>query len=284
MAQDLFYLFPNQNYLDLVPYQAGCEKKEPNASFGPCQRQHYLFHYVLSGSGTLAADNGLNHARWFSVHAGQGFMIFPGQTTTYWADKEHPWEYVWVEFDGLYASEVLRLCGLTDKAPVYQSRDALLTEKMFGSMLEMAKAPAETQFYKIAKLYEFADCLIRSSDKAKNWEISNTMSDYYLHTAFSFIEHNYMNDINVEMIARQCNIHRNRLLHIFKTSIGKSPQQYLISYRMAKAAELLTSTGLNIREICSRVGYPDQLHFSRAFRNVYKMPPSEYRKLYTPAP
>ena len=56
--------------------------------------------------------------------------------------------------------------------------------------------------------------------------------------------------------------------------IGQSPQDFLIRYRMSKATSLLTSTSLSIGDISVQVGYPNQLHFSRAFRNIYGMSPS----------
>ncbi len=168
-------------------------------------------------------------------------MIFPQQITTYWADHEHPWEYVWLEFDGMFAQEVIRLSGLTIGQPVYRSSDKALTADLVNAMFELAKEKSKTQFYQLSKLYQFADCLVRSSQTAQKWDSSGTMSDYYLQTAFSYIEHNFMNPISVDIIAQQCNIHRNRLLKIFKENIGKSPQEYLITYRMSKASQLLTT-------------------------------------------
>ncbi len=278
MKEELINLFPNWKYLDLSPYQAGYSENTPNSSFGPCARIHYLFHYVISGAGTLAADDETGKAHWFRVHSGQGFMIFPDQITTYWADQDHPWEYVWIEFDGMYAKEVIRQSGLSIDSPVYHSVDKALTADMLNCMLELAEKSDDTQFYKLSKLYQFADCLIRSSKKFRRWDASGTMSDYYLQTAFSYIEHNFMNPITVESIAQQCNIHRNRLLKIFKDSIGKSPQEYLISYRMSKASQLLTTTKLSINEIGNAIGYPNQLHFSRAFKNIYGVSPKKYRE------
>ncbi len=278
MKEELINLFPNWKYLDLSPYQAGYSENAPNSSFGPCARIHYLFHYVISGTGTLAADDETGKAHWFPVHTGQGFMIFPHQITTYWADSTHPWEYVWVEFDGMYAKEVIRQADLSIDSPIYHSIDKALTATMMNTMLELARKNEDTQFYKLSKLYQFADCLIRSSKKSKKWDASGTMSDFYLQTAFSYIEHNFMNPITVESIALQCNIHRNRLLKIFKDSIGKSPQEYLISYRMSKASQLLTTTRLSINEIGNAIGYPNQLHFSRAFKNIYGVSPKKYRE------
>lgn len=48
--------------------------------------------------------------------------------------------------------------------------------------------------------------------------------------------------------------------------------------RMSKAAQLLQLTDLSIRDIGKVVGYPNQLHFSRAFKNTYKISPSQWRK------
>lgn len=300
MKPGMFYLFPNQNYLDLRPYQSGYADNVKNASFGPAVRNHYLFHYVISGAGALTSNAPDGTELHFHIHSGQGFMIFPNQITTYYADQHHPWEYVWIEFDGMLAPEILRMCGLTIEEPVYTSNDKILTRLMLEAMMEMAKpdrdaeyynaatgefspksplsSSEETQFYKMSKLYLFADCLARSSALAKSGHSDGSMADYYLQKSFTYIEHNFQDPITVESIAAQCNIHRNRLLKIFKDKIGKGPQAYLMEYRMSKAAQLLITTNLSINEIGNAVGYPNQLHFSRAFKNVYGASPRQYKE------
>ena len=59
---------------------------------------------------------------------------------------------------------------------------------------------------------------------------------------------------------------------------NQTPQQFLIYYRMNRAAELLKFSEMPINEISRMVGYPNQLHFSRAFRNVFGISPSSWRK------
>ena len=61
---------------------------------------------------------------------------------------------------------------------------------------------------------------------------------------------------------------------------GRSPQEFLISYRMTKAAELLKLTTLSVGDIGCAVGYENPLHFSRAFKNVYGVSPREWRNLH----
>lgn len=274
----LFCLFPNQNYLDLIPFQAGYADNDSNAFYGPAARNHYLFHYVISGAGTLTADNQEGKEYTFPVHAGQGFLIYPFQNTTYRADKQNPWEYVWIEFDGVHAVEVVNHAGLSMEAPIYKSSDPAVTQAMMQTMMKLAQETKDTFFYKMSCLYLFADYLIRSSSSAQNRNTKGSMSDYYLQMAFQFIEHNYMNLISVESIAQHCNIHRNQLLKIFKKAVGKGPQEYLITYRMSKAAQLLVTTKLSVNEISNAVGYPNQLHFSRAFKKIYGISPKQYQE------
>lgn len=91
------------------------------------------------------------------------------------------------------------------------------------------------------------------------------------------MEQNFQNNITVEDIAGFCNLNRSYFGKIFRDAMGKSPQEFLISYRMTKAAELLKLTDLTIGDISNAVGYPSQLHFSRAFKNVYQVSPRQWR-------
>ena len=111
MSNYLYSIFPSENFIDLGLYQYGWEQCEPLHSFGPASRNHYLFHYVLTGSGILRANNAKKENITYHVKSNQGFMIFPHQICTYVADQSIPWEYVWLEFDGCISADAV--CGLT---------------------------------------------------------------------------------------------------------------------------------------------------------------------------
>ena len=85
-------------------------------------------------------------------------------------------------------------------------------------------------------------------------------------------------NISVEDIASTCGLNRSYFGKIFKNAVGKSPQEFLLNYRMIKACELLKLTQLSIGDISSAVGYDNQLHFSRAFKNIYGISPRDWRK------
>ena len=61
----------------------------------------------MSGQGTLFSHSANGDIHEYHLSAGQGFLICPGQINLYTADEQEPWKYVWVEFDGLRAAEIL---------------------------------------------------------------------------------------------------------------------------------------------------------------------------------
>ncbi|MEE1304116.1 MAG: AraC family transcriptional regulator [Agathobacter sp.] len=271
-----FNIFPNENFIDLCMYQYGFEKCEPGHSFGPAKRNHYLFHYIISGTGTLMADNAKGETQTYSIKSGQGFLIFPEQITTYYADQNLPWEYIWIEFDGLRVKQALDLTELSINAPVYHPHSKDLREQMMNEMLYIVHHAKESPFHLIGHLYLFFDYLTQSVKSTKLVQ-SSKMSDYYIKEALNYIEQNFQNEITIEDIAGVCGINRSYFGKIFHNSIGCSPQEFLMKYRMAKATELLKLTSLSIAEIGSAVGYENQLHFSRAFKKINGVSPREWR-------
>ena len=276
MSEVVFSVFPSENFIDMGLYQFGWEQCDPSHSFGPAARNHFLFHYVISGTGTLIAMNSKKESVTYSVKSGQGFMIFPDQICTYIADEHIPWEYMWLEFDGLRAKEAVQLTGLTINQPIYRAKIKELAQTMKNEMLYIVNHKDDSPFQLIGHLYLFMDALVRSANSTQVRK-DNSLKDFYIKEAISFIEQNFQNEITVEDIADFCGLNRSYFGKIFHEYIGKSPQNFLISYRMLKATELLKLTGLSIADIGNAVGYSNQLHFSRAFKNTYGVSPRQWR-------
>lgn len=276
MSKVLFSVFPSENFIDLGLYQFGWEKCDPSHSFGPAARNHFLFHYVLSGTGILHAHDSKGITRTWQIRSGQGFMIFPHQICTYIADQKLPWEYTWLEFDGLRAKESVEAAGLSPNSPVYRARYKDIAVTMKDEMLYIVNHQDESPFQLIGHLFLFIDSLIRSSASVTT-NNGSSLRDFYIKEALSYIEQNFQNPVTIEQLAASCGLNRSYFGKIFHESIGKSPQEFLISYRMTKAAELLKLTSLSIADVGNAVGYENQLHFSRAFKNTYGVPPRQWR-------
>ena len=68
MAKPLFHVFSDDRFMDLTLYQYGYEKCRPLHSFGPSIRNHFLFHYIISGKGTLLVDESSTVTKEYKLH------------------------------------------------------------------------------------------------------------------------------------------------------------------------------------------------------------------------
>ena len=269
-----FHVFRDERFIDLNLYQFGWERTAPLHSYGPHARNHYLFHYVISGKGTLFANEQV-----YEITAGHGFLVVPGQITTYRADEREPWEYTWIEFDGLRAQESLRLAGISGKEPIFPPANQEAGEKLCQQMLYIVNNGTAEPTHLIGHGFLFLSQLVESSAHQRTQNVRR-LRDFYIKEALTFIEDNYHRDVSVEEIAAFCGLNRSYFGKVFRETMGESPQTFLLHYRMAKAAQLLKETRLSVGEIAQQVSYDNQLHFSRAFKNVHGISPREYRQTH----
>lgn len=280
MADLLFSIFPSENFIDLSLYQYGWEKCDPLHSFGPAIRNHYLFHYIISGKGRLESTNSSGIEHHYELSANQGFLICPGQVNTYYADEKNPWEYTWLEFDGLRVNEYLHLANLTKDSPVYTPISVELGQKVRDEMLYIAHHSNNDALNLIGHLYLFLSNLTYSSLVSTEQQRAGSMKDYYIREVINYIEQHYFEPITVEQMAASCNLNRSYFTRLFKKATQSSPQDFLIKYRMTKASEFLRVTSYSIGKVSELVGYPNQLYFSKAFKSFFGVSPKEYRNQF----
>lgn len=278
MADFKSYIFNNINYVDIILYQFGSERCEPLHSFGPTVKNHFLFHYVLSGKGTLYSfNNGVqNESSLYTIKAGEGFLLTPNIINTYEADKYDPWNYVWIEFEGLKAQRYLEEIGLSSKKPIFTPKEYNDDNSIKENLMFLLNNPNAPDSAILGHLYLFFYALLENSSFNTIKSASN-LQEFYVREAINYIEKNYNNNISVEDIAKWCNLDRSYFGKIFKNSMKTTPQEFLIKYRLSKACEMLKEDNISIKKISELTGYKNQFHFSRAFKEFYNTSPRQWR-------
>lgn len=99
----------------------------------------------------------------------------------------------------------------------------------------------------------------------------------YLQQALDYMNTRLHENIKISEIASHIGIDRSYLSNIFKSTLELSPQEYLMTLRMNRAAELLENTDDKITSIASAVGYSDPLTFTKMFKRIKGMSPSDWR-------
>ena len=255
--------------LSLTVYNTGFQKCAEGDSWGPAVRDHYLIHYVASGKGHFTCCD-VRH------HPGQGdlFCIFPGQIASYTADSQEPWEYFWVGFNGTEAKRLMELTGFSTENPVlHYKKDDRLKKRLLDIYRHRGSQPLN-DCQMAGSLYLFLGELIQMSESAHPAATRHYGS--YLERGMRFIQYNYADSISVEDIASYVGISRSHLYRIFIESTGLSPNEFLSKFRINEACSLLRKGELSVNQVASSVGYTDALYFSRVFRKIKGVSPSQY--------
>jgi AraC-like DNA-binding protein len=84
--------------------------------------------------------------------------------------------------------------------------------------------------------------------------------------------------LQVATLAAQANFSLSHYFALFKQQTGTAPIIFFIRLRMNYARELLDSTNSSVKEIAGALGYDDPFYFSRVFKSVHQVAPSEYRR------
>lgn len=95
----------------------------------------------------------------------------------------------------------------------------------------------------------------------------------------SYIEENYMKKITLDDLADVAGCSSQYICRFFKKLSGDTPIQYLITFRVHKAAVMLTETTKTVLEVCLDCGFENISYFIRTFSRIMGMTPGQYRKI-----
>ncbi len=98
-----------------------------------------------------------------------------------------------------------------------------------------------------------------------------------LRSMIAYINQHYPERITLAEIAKTAGVSEREASRCFKKTIGQSPMEYLIKYRLNQSKKLLLETNMTITAICQQCGFSDSAYFGKVFRKSYGMTPSEYR-------
>lgn len=268
--------FLNKPSFDLNFIHAGIEQCTPSHLCSG-ERDEYILHFVLSGKGFFSPKaNSI-----YPLSAGQMFLISPNKPVFYGADANNPWQYAWIGFDGMRADKILKQCGFSKITRVLPSPENLsLRTDYFDHILEYDINSLGSSLRKEAWMLMLFSKLMDSHEAqmiTPPLECETYTTKPYVDLAIEYIKASYKNGINVSDISTKLGVSRAYLNYVFQSELGMSIQQCLISFRMHKAANLLVSTTLTIKEISNEIGYADQLTFSKAFKKKFGISPKQYR-------
>ena len=248
-------VYPNDASFPVNVRDIGYHETPSAYAFGPAVRKEYLLHLIAKGKGQLERNGEI-----IPLHAGEAFLIRPGEITTYRADKDDPWVYRWISFNGPFAGALV--ANTTDLTCMpYKKGGLIALQSALDSGFNDPLSCLHTLFEVLYSIKTVAS--IEKIDPIKN--------------ALRYLEYNYFLPFSVTDLAQEYGYSRAHFTVLFKAHTGKSPYQYLLDIRLKEAKQLLTQTDLGIEEIAYATGFTSAVRFSDTFKSHVGLSPLAYR-------
>ncbi len=130
---------------------------------------------------------------------------------------------------------------------------------------------AETQMNTFAK--SIILCLASNWNKHDNKQQDAGMSPR-MHDMIAYIRSHLSNTLSRSTLSQEFHLSADYINQLFKRELGNSPGAIITRERCREAHRLLHSSDLSIGEISRAVGYNDPLYFSRVYKKIYRVAPS----------
>lgn len=215
--------------------------------------------------------------RMHTVQAGSLLISPPAEVYAHGADSREPWTVSWFQVVGDEIAPLLAELGVTPEQPLLP----LAGDPYWRALFEEALATLE-KGQTIAHLIHSAHTLghlLSSTLWRRRQRLAASDPRERIAQCVEFMQQHLNQPLTLASLAGMANMSPARFKMHFKRYTGVPCIEYFIGLRMEHACRLLESTDLSVKAIADEVGYADPLWFSKAFRVVKNLPPSEYRRL-----
>ncbi|MFD2215490.1 AraC family transcriptional regulator [Metabacillus endolithicus] len=156
--------------------------------------------------------------------------------------------------------------------------ESLLSQASKSDHLYFEEILVNTAYSLILSILErFSRMVVRSSTKK---ELEKNTSPI-LAQAILYIQNNLSDNLKHSDIVKHLHISARHLTRLFVKELGMSYTEYVKNERIQKAALLLKTTNLSIKEISEKTGFKNVHYFTRVFATTVRHPPGIFRMLYT---
>lgn len=235
----------------------------PRRELHPRAFQFYSLSHLLEGDGwywSKASGTVTN------LEAGQGVLAVP-ESVHFYSGRTAPYVEDAVCFHGPMADH-LRRCGVL--------REGVLNVGLGRKLLpviELAADPSRDAQIKAngALLALLTELYLRNRGQDANSHASRV--EELLAAVNADLGRNW----SLDEMAEFCNLSVNQFRRIFHAETGLNPKEYADTVKVNKAAELLCREAVAVAAVAAELGYADQYHFSRRFKELKGLSPQNYR-------
>ncbi|WP_461242723.1 helix-turn-helix domain-containing protein [Secundilactobacillus muriivasis] len=246
--------------------------------------EYFVFAFVRQGQLMMVQDGGEQQ-----VNAGEVFIMMPGHHKYVWWAKSGKVALDWIY--GYVAGDWHVQAGLT---PAKNSMKSLIlhppvpVQTLFLMQRRALKEPdaiyklvdqlvskeyncQSKQFFESQQLFIQLLAKLQAQDNAQNelTQLSLSIQQY--------LKKHFRDKITATTLSNHFDQRANYLVRVLRQTIGLSPAEFLMQYRMEEAARMLLNTSASIADVAVEVGFQNIYYFSTSFKKYTGLSPSRYR-------
>lgn len=256
--------------------------EQPDSATKPHIHDCFQIAYCLEGSGVCSVEGKI-----FPFKPGSVYVVTPNEYHFLQSTKGQvsKWRFIYVD-------PAILLKGLT------LSPEIIDTSTFWGASFKNVLPRCE--YPELSNLVQVA--LKEIDEKKPNWKyaLSGIFCSIlvFLHrlpgqekvmpkrqlamsrvaVAIYEISKNYAQPISMTTLAKQCNMSASTFDRVFRQATGSAPGQYLLNFRVYRAADLINNSGYSILEASHAVGFGNVSSLYRQFKKTFGCSPSQLAK------
>lgn len=256
----------------------------PNAKHHYRNRENgaseYILIYCVDGHGWIDLKSE------YCEITPNSYFIIPAQTAhRYGARQKKPWSIYWIHFNGNVAAHFYHKFAFSKSSRQKQQevRQIPFEEQRiedFNGIITLLEKGYSREIieYVNVSVWQLIGSFIYNGYYSNTRHQNNESN--IIDEAIGYMKKNLSKSLTVEEIADQLNYSTSYLYSLFKKETGYSPIYYYNQLKIRKACQYLSFTSMNVKVISYELDFNDPFYFSRLFKKIMNLAPTDYKKIF----
>ena len=210
------------------------------------------------------------------IKKGDVLFLPKGIEHQYKSSNKEPWSIYWVHIEGHLFEQFMDFIGVNNSNLIFNiSNQAAFIDEFEQLLSTRNKSYQLSSFILASNIIKKMFALFTVNSPSK---LEQSKQDFNLSKVTSFMEENISQKINLQEIADSLKLSKFYFAKKFLQHTGVSPIRYFLELKIKHACKLLDESNISVKDVALKIGYDDPYYFSRLFKKIMGLSPTQYRQ------